>query len=229
MKSYPSIDYWNRGIFGENIYAFDKLDGSNIRVEWSRKRYKKCKTESAFYKFGTRNNMINRDNFYGDAIDIFFEKYADDIQKVFLENKKYRHADKVTFFLEYFGQSSFAGWHDNNEEKDLLLFDIFISRRDFVAPKDFVKDFGHLHIPQVVYQGTYNKEFVEDVKNGVYDVDEGVVVKGCQIVKSKPKVWMVKVKTNQWLDRVKNKKGEIALIKELNNDQELITEIIGGE
>jgi len=30
MKQYKSIDYWNKGIFGSPIIAFDKLDGSNI-------------------------------------------------------------------------------------------------------------------------------------------------------------------------------------------------------
>jgi hypothetical protein len=36
MKEYPSIDREIR--FGEPIYAFDKLDGSNIRAEWNKKR-----------------------------------------------------------------------------------------------------------------------------------------------------------------------------------------------
>ena len=41
MKEYPSIDYWNKGIFGLPVWAFDKIDGSNIRVEWNRKLSKK--------------------------------------------------------------------------------------------------------------------------------------------------------------------------------------------
>jgi hypothetical protein len=36
MKAYRSID--KRIIPNIFIYAFDKLDGSNIRVEWSRKK-----------------------------------------------------------------------------------------------------------------------------------------------------------------------------------------------
>jgi hypothetical protein len=36
MKQYPSIDATvRRGIL---VYAFDKLDGSNIRAEWDRKK-----------------------------------------------------------------------------------------------------------------------------------------------------------------------------------------------
>jgi len=36
MKEYPHIEYWNKGIQGSPIIAFDKLDGQNIRCEWSR-------------------------------------------------------------------------------------------------------------------------------------------------------------------------------------------------
>jgi hypothetical protein len=38
MKTYPRIDYWNKGIFGSECIAFNKLDGSNLRFEWSHKR-----------------------------------------------------------------------------------------------------------------------------------------------------------------------------------------------
>jgi hypothetical protein len=31
MKSYPKMQYFDKGIHGSYIYAFDKLDGSNIR------------------------------------------------------------------------------------------------------------------------------------------------------------------------------------------------------
>jgi hypothetical protein len=44
MKTYPSI---SRDIVGQPIYAFDKLDGSNIRAEWSKK--------NGFHKFGSRD------------------------------------------------------------------------------------------------------------------------------------------------------------------------------
>lgn len=49
MKYYPSITKEIRhDIY---IYAFDKLDGSNIRAEWNSKR--------GFYKFGTRNQLMD--------------------------------------------------------------------------------------------------------------------------------------------------------------------------
>ena len=80
MKSYPKIQYFNQGLFGENIYAFDKLDGSNIRAEWNPKR--------GWYKFGTRNNMIDeRDLQFGEAVTLFLNKYGDSLSKVFRTNK----------------------------------------------------------------------------------------------------------------------------------------------
>ena len=53
MKQYPKIDYHDQGRFNENCVAFLKIDGSNLRFEWSKKR--------EFYKFGTKNiNKINK-------------------------------------------------------------------------------------------------------------------------------------------------------------------------
>ena len=33
MKSYPHLGYYNESQLGQNIYAFDKKDGSNLRFE----------------------------------------------------------------------------------------------------------------------------------------------------------------------------------------------------
>ncbi len=52
---------------------------------------------------------------------------------------------------------------------------------------------------------------------------EGVVCKGVR----KKLVWMTKVKSSKWLDRLRNLKGEIALAKELNGDKELINAVSG--
>ena len=102
MKSYPKIEYYNKGYFGDTVWVFDKLDGSNIRAEWNRKR--------GWYKFGTRNQMIDeRDPNFGDAIPIFLDKYGDDLQKVF--RKSYSNIESVVVFGEYLGENSFAGQH----------------------------------------------------------------------------------------------------------------------
>jgi len=48
MKAYPSIT--TKIDFSKRFYLFDKLDGSNIRAEWSPKK--------GFYKFGSRTQLL---------------------------------------------------------------------------------------------------------------------------------------------------------------------------
>src|SRR5690242_2537340 len=101
MKSYPSIPHWRHGIWGETVYAFDKLDGSNIRVEWSKKR--------GWYKFGSRNVLLTSEQgILNKSIDIFNKKYAEVLEKKFKDDKDLRKSLKFVVFLEFFGENSFA-------------------------------------------------------------------------------------------------------------------------
>ncbi len=216
MKSYPKIQYFNQGLFGENIYAFDKLDGSNIRAEWNPKR--------GWYKFGTRNNMIDeRDLQFGEAVTLFLNKYGDSLSKVFRTNKSYRRIESFVVFAEYVGEQSFAGRHIDGDTKDIILFDVDQYKHGFVTPKNFVEDFGHLHIPDVIYKGPYTMDFVQSIRDNQHNLKEGVIVKGVLKTKNqKDEVWMVKVKTKEWLQRVKELHGERALLEELNGDKKLL-------
>jgi hypothetical protein len=63
-----------------------------------------------------------------------------------------------------------------------------------------VADFGHLHIARVVYEGKLTGTFAEEVRSGKYEVAEGVVCKG---ESAGDHVWMVKIKTNAYLVRLK--------------------------
>lgn len=213
MERYNKIDYYNKIQFGKYCLAFDKIDGSNVRFQWNRKR--------GFYKFGTRNNLIDRnDEIFGPSIDIFLNKYSDDIERVF--RKKYRSVDTFVVFGEFFGKNSFAGRH-TNEAKDVVIFDIHQYKRGIISPYEFVEDFGHLHIPDIIYQGPYTMDFVSDIHQNIYNLKEGVIVKGIFKTKNKKdEVWMVKVKTKDWLQRVKLLHGEKALIDELNGDRRLL-------
>jgi hypothetical protein len=38
MKQYPSIAHYDDSILGTPMVAFNKLDGSNLRFEWSKKK-----------------------------------------------------------------------------------------------------------------------------------------------------------------------------------------------
>jgi len=216
MKSYPRIQYFNQGLFGEDIYAFDKLDGSNIRAEWNPKR--------GWYKFGTRNTMIDeRDLQFGEAITLFLNKYGDSLPKVFRTNKSYKRIESFVVFAEYVGEQSFAGRHVTSDSKDIILFDVNQYKHGFVTPKNFVEDFGHLHIPDVIYKGPYTMDFVQTIRDNQHNLKEGVIVKGVLKTKNqKDEVWMVKVKTKEWLQKVKELHGERALLEELNGDKKLL-------
>lgn len=216
MKQYPKINYYNQGLFDYNCICFDKLDGSNIRLEWSKKR--------GFYKFGTRNNMItDKDENFGKAIPLFLEKYNDSISKVFTD--KYKKVESFVVFAEYVGPNSFAGWHHPDDTMDIVLFDVNQYKKGFISPYEFVENFGHLDIPKIIYTGKYNQKLIDDIKNNVYGLDEGVIAKGMFVTKKEgEQIWQVKVKTNEWLKKVKTKLGDKALAEELNNDKTLIEE-----
>lgn len=66
--------------------------------------------------------------------------------------------------------------------------------------REFINTFGHLRIAEVVYDGNFNKQFVEDVQSGKYNVIEGVVAKGGN---SQKDLWMRKVKTKKYVEKLK--------------------------
>lgn len=222
MKHYNSIPYWTSVELNQYCYAFEKYDGSCIRAEWERKQSKHS-SNMGFRKFGTRQQMIDnpRHPFY-EAAQIFVEKYAEPLDRLFYDSKEFRGIDTVTVYGEYFGPNSFAGWHEKEDEKDLILFDIEKKVKGFLPPRIFVDMFGEFGIPRIIYQGNLTEEFINDIFEGKYDVDEGVVCKGTEHKKGKEVVWMCKCKTKEWLNKVKEKMGQKALLEEFNGDVSML-------
>jgi hypothetical protein len=213
MKHYSSIDYWDKGPFGEDCIAFNKIDGSSMVFEWSIKQ--------GFYKFGTRNIMIDRnDRNFGEGIDIFINKYGDDLIRVFRD--KYPRMVNISVFGEYFGENSFAGQHETSDKKDICIFDVSLYKRGIISPYEFVQNFGHLEIPKVIYEGKYDMDFINNIRSDVYGLGEGVVAKGVtKTRKGGDQLWSTKVKTDQWLKTVRQKFGDKGLLQELNGSQKL--------
>ena len=141
MKSYPSVAHkMNQEV---DIVAFDKLDGSNIRAEWSPKR--------GFYKFGTRKRMIDEtDRHLGKAVLLIKEHYAKVLPKIFLSQRWHQN---VVCFFEFYGDHSFAGQHRKEDNHKVVLFDVSVYKQGFVPPKDFIKLFEDAGIPKVLYRG----------------------------------------------------------------------------
>jgi hypothetical protein len=190
MKMYPSITKdVRKDVY---IYAFDKLDGSNMRAEWNSKK--------GFYKFGSRTELIDRTSPFNGAITLIQEKYSESLSKVFKDNK---WSDALCFF-EYWGPSSFAGSHNFEEKMDVTLIDVNPYKQGILTPDEFLKLFSHLDIPRVLYEGQVSVELFDAVKQSTLPgmTMEGVVCKGTNDKKTNMPI-MFKIKSQAWLDKLK--------------------------
>ena len=108
MKEYPSIlsahellarsgDY-----LGRPFVAFDKLDGSNIRAEWDRKR--------GWHRFGSRRRLLDASQpLLGQAIPLILDGYGDGLTKAFTDNPALRRPQEATAYFEILGPWSRPG------------------------------------------------------------------------------------------------------------------------
>lgn len=196
MKQYPSITSSTGQTFREitDAYIFDKLDGSNLRFEWSRKR--------GWYKFGTRQRMFDEtDDVFGPAIPIFNETLADQIEKI-ARDKRW---DRLVVFAEYHGPSSFAGTHDPDDKMVLSLIDASVHKQGMMGPREYLDTFEGL--PQAAFLGQRNwtRGFIDEVRQGLIDgiTFEGVVGKSGS--GRDHNLVMAKAKTEAWIKRVREK------------------------
>jgi hypothetical protein len=194
MKTYPSIP--KAFTAPQPVYAFDKLDGSNIRAEWHKKK--------GIVKFGTRRRLLDpKEEPLGEAVGLILDKYGEEIER---RTPKLR-ADRVTFFFEFFGPNSFAGFHEN-EEHDVVLFDVDVYKKGIMPPREFLKFSDGLEIPELIYQGNVNQDLVNAVWHSTLDgmTHEGIVCKWNP--EKKQSINMLKLKSKAWLDRLKQKCGD---------------------
>jgi hypothetical protein len=205
MKEYPSILSANDMLarfgdyLGRPFVAFDKLDGSNIRAEWDRKK--------GWHRFGSRRRLLEPSlPFLGQAIQLILDGYGDSLGKAFTDDPALRRPHEVTAYFEFFGPHSFAGMHDPvdlgvpaNEPFRVVLIDVNLHKRGFVSAEEFIDRFGHLGTPRVVHRGVLTPDFIRDVRDGRFGTAEGVVCKGGEGHKR----WMAKVKTDAYLQRLR--------------------------
>jgi hypothetical protein len=210
MKEYPSIpaaaDLLARpdAYLGRLFVAFDKLDGSNIRAEWDRKR--------GWHRFGSRRRLLNSSQpFLGRAIRLILDGYGDGLARAFTGDPALGRPQEATAYFELLGPHSFAGIHDPaelgvpcNEPLRVMLIDVNLYRRGLVSAEGFVMRFGHLGVPAVVHRGELTHEFIADVRAGRFGTGEGVVCKGGEGHRR----WMGKVKTDAYLRRLRSFFGE---------------------
>jgi hypothetical protein len=207
MIEYPSIIASSKAPRGPMI-AFDKLDGSNIRVKYTQKK--------GFHLFGSRTQMFDHSHpFLAPAIPYFKKHFETPLTK--LIEKNYPNEREVIAFFEFFGDQSFAGFHEPGDPTHrLVCIDIMVGHknRKFLSPQQFIKETTkfNVEIPAVLYEGNLSDQFINDVRGGKFDVVEGVVCKGTlSSGAARGGIWMCKVKTQAYLDRLFNRYGEEGL------------------
>jgi hypothetical protein len=181
--------------------AFEKYDGTNIH--WT------FRPGEGWQEFGTRRDRFDINT---SGIKSFEQAHPELaglhtlwdqfnlLQDYLNQNSKYNTAKEIIVFTEYLGTHSFAGQHDPKDViKQLVILDIQVDGK-IIPPEQFVEDFKQFNIARVVFQGKFTGQLFVDVRKGKYDVKEGVVVKGLV----GKEVYMAKIKTEAYLDRLKN-------------------------
>lgn len=216
MNEYPSIMNSSKAPRG-NCIGFVKYDGSNFRAKWTQKQ--------GFNLFGSRRELLDESHrFLGEAVTIFKRDYDKPLNDFFKRDKELRNHREIVVFGEFFGAKSYAGIHQPEDPKELVLFDVLVGHKNhwFYNPLDFVQTFQSLvKIPPVLYIGNMNDQLIVDVRSGKYDAEfnrltdnkfplfEGMVCKGTvKTGAAMGKIWMCKIKTQKYLDSLRSRFGE---------------------
>lgn len=199
MKSYPSIPRKIR--YDLPLFVFDKLDGSNVRAEWTPRQ--------GFTRFGSRRRLLEPDHpVLGPAPALIAARYGDALRDALLA----LGVQKATCFFELRGPNSFAGQHAQ-EPHEVTLFDVDVARRGLLDAQSFLDAFGHLPTPRLLHRGPIDEDFVESVRSGALEgvSEEGVVCKGAIPAKRPgrpPRPFSFKIKSRHWLERLRVHCGE---------------------
>lgn len=179
----------------ENLHTFEKLDGSNLRFEWSKKK--------GWYKIGTRHRLLDEtDLIFGKAPALFQETLAEPCEKICRDQRWQR----AIIFCEYYGPNSFAGCHEEDDTMTLTVIDVNPYKKGLLPPTDFLKLFGHLG-PHYLGYIKWNYDFISKVHQSLIPEAsfEGVVGKA----KGKGNtIDLYKTKTQAWKDEVKRRFNE---------------------
>lgn len=213
MKHYDSIDNikYNKSLLGEEVWSFNKLDGQNFCVKYSPKR-------KAFENFGSRKCQVDETSEqFGPVVTMFKESEIPNIlRQIVLDNSGKRGyfngIEEITFFFEYYGDNSFAGFHQPGDTMHLALIDVFRKKKGYIEPGVFYELFGNkegLEIPELIYRGKLTAEFIESIQNNDWTqegcqyptVKEGVVIRRSTLMKGQ-RMPMAKAKTKWWINKL---------------------------
>lgn len=214
MKHYDSFENIKNDqlLIGEEVWAFNKLDGQNFCAKYSPK-------QKEFTMFGSKTqNVDETSEQFGNAVLYFKNNMADTIKEILINNSKkggvFTGVEEITVFCEWVGDNSFCGVHQENDNLRLVLIDLFLKKKGYIEPKQFWKLFNgyeNIELPELIYQGKLNREFINSIFNNDWtspncqypNVKEGVVCKRSTLMKGQ-RLPKVKVKTNWWLNKLKS-------------------------
>jgi len=212
MKHYDSFENikYDGTLLGEEIWAFNKLDGQNFCAKFSPK-------QKEFTMFGSKTqNVDESSDQFGNTVRFFKENMSETLADIILFNSKkgglFTGVQEITVFCEWYGENSFSGFHIPTDEMRLALIDINLYKKGYIEPKPFNKmfsGFDNIELPEVIYQGKLTQEFIKSIQendwtqeNCLYqNVKEGVVCKRSTQMKGQRRP-QVKVKTNWWLNKL---------------------------
>ena len=219
MKHYNSIPRLEDDgtLLGEEIWAFNKIDGQNFCVKYSPKT-------NEFGPFGSRKRLVDDgDEQFGETVKFFKNSnIPTELIRLVKENsgkkKLFNGVQEITFYFEWYGEHSFAGFHQYGDEMHLALIDVDIKKKGYIEPKSFYDIFGNnefIEIPELIYKGKLTKTFVDSIKNNDWTeqdcqyptVKEGVVCKRSTLMKGQ-RMPKVKFKTKWWLSELRKKYTE---------------------
>ncbi len=193
MKQYPHIPKEPKGDT-THFWVFNKIDGSNIRAEWTKKK--------GFHKFGSRKRLLGTDQGILAKAEYLAKEYEPVFNSIFREERW----EKVTCFFEFYGPNSFAGNHVVTDQHRLALLDVDVFKQGMLPPGDFLKLFqtSSIETPRFLHYGIIDASFRKSVVEGTL---EGMTFEGV-VAKSRPsKRWaepvMFKIKNQAWINKVK--------------------------
>lgn len=199
MKTYPSIS--TSVDFSLTYCIFDKLDGSNLRAEWTPKR--------GFYKFGSRTQLLTPDQAplwpAQERLVALEKRLRPSLEKL--------RTERAVCFFEWAGPNSFAGSHpDALDQMDLFLLDVDVFKKGRLAPETTLAlaNESGVSAPALLHRGKIDAEFLQAVRLGQLPgvTFEGIIGKSVNCLSQEGGPAMFKHKSQAWLDKLRQFCGD---------------------
>jgi len=146
---------------------------------------------------------------WGEMVQVFEQNLKEPLTDFFKSDRDYRNHREIIVFGEFLGENSFAGRHVDEPHR-IVLFDVMVGHKDrkFLTPIEFERDIASIpgiETPMVLEVGNLTDQLIKDIREGKYDVDEGVICKGTERSGAYcGGVWKCKIKTNAYIEKLKS-------------------------